>query len=40
MALDFPEFERPANATSEPVSLGAFSIALALCKNAALRKLM
>ena len=39
MALDLPELDRPANATSEPTSVGAFSIALALCKKAALRKL-
>ena len=39
MALDLPEFERPVKATSEPASLGAFSIALALCRKVALRKL-
>lgn len=40
IALDFPEFDRPAKATSEPVSGGALLIALALCKNVARRKLM
>ncbi|GIR70148.1 MAG: hypothetical protein CM15mP74_13990 [Halieaceae bacterium] len=39
IALDLPELDRPAKATSEPKSVGAFSMALALCKNAALRKL-
>ncbi len=39
IALDFPEFDRPAKATSEPVSGGALLIALALCKNVARRKL-
>mgnify|MGYP004138049393 CR=1 FL=1 len=38
MALDFPEFDLPANATSQPASSGAFSTALALCRNAAWRK--
>ena len=38
IALDFPELDLPANATSHPTSGGAFSTALALCKNAAWRK--
>jgi hypothetical protein len=35
MALDFPEFDLPAKATSQPTSWGAFSMALALCRKVA-----
>ena len=36
MALDFPAFDRPAKATSFPVSSGACLIEGALSKNSAL----
>ena len=40
MALDLPAFERPAKATSAPVSGGHCLSRLALIKNEALRKLI
>src|SRR5690606_14372366 len=37
-ALDFPALERPANATSAPLSAGSWSMRFALVRNCALRK--
>ena len=39
MALDFPAFDRPANATSPPESLGHWPIFAALIRKDAARKL-